>query len=184
MFDWEHSFNKYTPNVPFRNALCSWKEHSKWSRFWDTPLPVSLATRSSLVSLSKFFKTLLQEAVASMTRSDDASHPCSLLYSRYREAGLVNLPQLCHSPRTGWKQGKKINRVGLIRHHVIISLELCGSEQNLWVYSTFRSVCSDRLQENARLWWVKLFNQFAPGIFLVFPDTHTGLFLAKNPPKF
>ena len=27
-------------------------------------------------------------------------------------------------------------------------------------------------------------NQFAPGIFLVFPDTHTGLFLAKNPPKF
>ena len=23
-------------------------------------------------------------------------------------------------------------------------------------------------------------NQFAPGIFLVFPDTHTSLFLAKN----
>ena len=32
------------------------------------------------------------------------------------------------------------------------------------------------------LWF--LINQFAPGIFLVFPDTHTGLFLSKNPKKF
>ena len=29
----------------------------------------------------------------------------------------------------------------------------------------------------------KLVNQFAQGIFLVFPDAHTGLFLAKNPQK-
>ena len=28
------------------------------------------------------------------------------------------------------------------------------------------------------------FNHFVPGIFLVFPDIHTGLFLAKNPNKF
>ena len=26
-------------------------------------------------------------------------------------------------------------------------------------------------------------NQFAPGIFFVFPDTHTGFFFAKNPQK-
>ena len=34
------------------------------------------------------------------------------------------------------------------------------------------------------IYFEHFFNQFAPGIFLVFPDAHMGLFLAKNPKKF
>ena len=75
-----------------------------------------------------------------------------------------------------------------------INLSVSSSQQRLTVIVKLdrqQNLCNVILVLSDNLWLVQCWflsshflNQFAPGIFVVFPDTHTGLFLAKNLKKF